>query len=617
MALIHTDPFAHYAAAQYTQVYTIGPSGAVLAIGAYGPVGRPGLRFSGDLAYSVERLGITTSGAVCLAQWDFRISSAPASTNILFGCLLGSTTHQCTIDLNSDRTLAVYRGSAGTKTQLGSNSTYVVPLDTHIHIGVKFTIANSGGSLLVHVWEDGDTAAQVVLNVTGVDSQEGATATWDGFTIGSGTTGNTDWANLVVMDGSGSHMNDLLGPVDVWALWANARTASALTDWTLSAGTDAAALTLDLTPDDDTTYLEESTQNQQMTVAVDPVPHPSRTIYGAQLYASVKKTSGAPTLKAIGYESATANLGATYTAAASYKYLCEPYSAMPSGTAFSTAAVFDALQWGLKLTTTSTTARVTQIVVALIQARGLGSRNLATGYGHTVSGYDNLAAGHSNSIEGAKSQAHGFGGAVIGERTVLFNLDGVSRTVTGDGKFEVYGEIGGDLAVAIANAVQLIEEQTPTGTSATFSSLGSYRHLRLIATGRGDTAATTIGVLLTFNGDGTAAYDRQYVQGTGATASATEALATNTQGVINFTAANATAGLAGSGEIMIYDYRSTTFEKMVTATGTTKVGTSSGNLVVRTTAFHWRNTAAITSLTVTASSGNFIAGTKFALYGIP
>jgi hypothetical protein len=468
MALVHCDPFAHYTSAQYTDIYTDGSFGASVAIGTHGPNGRPGLRFSGNLSYSIQRLGLTTSGAVCIMQGDLRISAAPASTNVILGPILGgSAALQCSVDINSDRTLSVHRGFGGTKTQLGSNSTYVLPLDTFVHIAAKFTIANSpNGSIVVHVWEDGDTAAQVVLSVTGVDTQDGATATWDGFDLGAGNASNTDWANFVVMDGSGSAANDFLGPADVWALWSNARETPALTDWSLSTGSDQAALVDDVTADDDTTYLEETTQNQQTTVAVDRIPYPTRAILGAQLYASVKLTSGSPSLRGIGYESATPNLGVTFAPTSAYTYLMGPYSAMPGGSAFSTAELFDALQWGLKLTTTTTGVRVTQIVVAVIQPRTNSKRNLATGYGHTIGGDDNLASGRENTVIGSNSQAHGTGATVVGDRSILINLDGVPRTLTGNGKFEVYGEIGGGFAGAIAGVGRLIGRQVITATGA-------------------------------------------------------------------------------------------------------------------------------------------------------
>jgi hypothetical protein len=55
------------------------------------------------------------------------------------------------------------------------------------------------------------------------------------------------------------------------------------------------------------------------------------------------------------------------------------------------------------------------------------SRNLLTGYKHTMIGSDSVI--------------HGVEGTLIGERSVLLNLDGVSRVVEEDGALIVYGDI--------------------------------------------------------------------------------------------------------------------------------------------------------------------------------
>lgn len=168
-----------------------------------------------------------------------------------------------------------------------------------------------------------------------------------------------------------------------------------------------------------------------------------------------------------------------------------------------------------------------------------------------------------------------------------------------------------------AAGLAFIEEQSPTGTAITFSNLGAYRHLKIIGNVRGDTAATAIAINLSFNGDTGTNYDRQIVQGVGATASATENLGINpNQGIMVVPAASATAGLSGYGEITIPDYRGTTFQKCAFSTTFNKTGTSTGLMTARVVAYAWRSTAAITSITLTCSAGNFAAGTKFTLYGM-
>jgi hypothetical protein len=142
----------------------------------------------------------------------------------------------------------------------------------------------------------------------------------------------------------------------------------------------------------------------------------------------------------LAYQEGAEELSTAQSPGASYAYVMQPYSLMPDGTAFTTAAAFDALQWGLKLTSNTTTVRLSQVVVAVIQSRASGRRNILGGYQHTVAGDDNLIAGQSNTVRGAASESHGVGGEVVGNRSVSFNLDGVPRTLTGDGKFWINGE---------------------------------------------------------------------------------------------------------------------------------------------------------------------------------
>jgi hypothetical protein len=73
-------------------------------------------------------------------------------------------------------------------------------------------------------------------------------------------------------------------------------------------------------------------------------------------------------------------------------------------------------------------------------------RNLVSGQGHTVVGHDNIVGGKNNTCVGTKNHVHGENGTVIGHRSALFNMDGTTRTLEGDDKFEVYGDIGGDFS---------------------------------------------------------------------------------------------------------------------------------------------------------------------------
>jgi hypothetical protein len=168
------------------------------------------------------------------------------------------------------------------------------------------------------------------------------------------------------------------------------------------------------------------------------------------------------------------------------------------------------------------------------------------------------------------------------------------------------------------SAWQFIEEQTPTGTgTVTFSALGTYTHLRVLYTARSTGAVTSTTVDLRFNGDTGANYDRQNITGAATTASAAESLGQTTMNQVGAVpGSSATASYAGSGEILIYNYRDTTFFKRVTSTFSFQTGTASGAISTRTMGGNWRSAAAITSLSLILNSGNWDTGSKFTLYGI-
>jgi hypothetical protein len=299
-------------------------------------------------------------------------------------------------------------------------------------------------------------------------------------------------------------------------------------------------------------------------------------------------------------------------------------------------AAFDDNGFTLNWTTVDATTR--QVLYLAIGTDTTSNRNLLTGSSHTVNGSDNLIAGGSNTVVGQYSEAHGQHMTVTGRRTVAYGLDGASHALTDDGILKVYGDFEAtgvvtvpfptnstDAAtkgyvdgVASGASFVKIEEQTPSGTGAvTFSSLGSYTHLKIVYSARGTQAATSTAIDITVNSDTGANYDRQRMSAANTTVSAAESLGqTNMNRMVVAAAANAPSGACGAGEITFYDYRGTTFHKAVIALDRWVTATASGGFNTETTAGNWRSTAAITSITLTLQSGNYVSGSKFSLYGI-
>lgn len=143
-----------------------------------------------------------------------------------------------------------------------------------------------------------------------------------------------------------------------------------------------------------------------------------------------------------------------------------------------------------------------------------------------------------------------------------------------------------------------------TASTFTFSSIPqTYTDLVLIITGKDTTALN--GFNIQFNGDTATNYSRILVGGNASAGVSSLVANDNAIG----------AGLAGTSTsaniINIFNYSSTTVRKSVLA----RCASVTSNLV-RLVGGAWRSTAAITSITITASTANYAAGTTFSLYGI-
>jgi hypothetical protein len=143
----------------------------------------------------------------------------------------------------------------------------------------------------------------------------------------------------------------------------------------------------------------------------------------------------------------------------------------------------------------------------------------------------------------------------------------------------------------------------------------AYQHAEIRWNGRSDNAVTSQTLKMTFNGDTGANYDFQVMQAAGATPASSENFGQVAALGGETTGASAGASTTGSGTIELFDYASTTFHKSFVAHYGFKIGTAAGNVFIRSVVGWWRNTAAITSVTLTPNAGNFAAGSRFTVYG--
>lgn len=172
----------------------------------------------------------------------------------------------------------------------------------------------------------------------------------------------------------------------------------------------------------------------------------------------------------------------------------------------------------------------------------------------------------------------------------------------------------------MANTFTLIASSTVGSGGAaniTFSSIaGTYTDLCVKISGRGDASGTSdAGIKLTFNGN-TSSYSHRYLIGTGSAASSgTNAYSVGTASIYAGTmdATTATSNTFSNTEIYIPNYTSSNY-KSVSIDSVDEDNTTLAYAVL--IAGLWSNTAAITSVALTPTTGNFVQYSTAYLYGV-
>jgi hypothetical protein len=155
-----------------------------------------------------------------------------------------------------------------------------------------------------------------------------------------------------------------------------------------------------------------------------------------------------------------------------------------------------------------------------------------------------------------------------------------------------------------------------TSSAVTFSAIPStYKHLELRMVTRSDYGSDQNYIRVRVNGDSSGNYSQHFLQGTG---SAVGSTGYGSQSYIyagNHSANTATTNSFGSSILHLADYASTAKYKTARIIAGHYSG-SSQNVYLLSGA--WQNTASVNALEITnlLGSANFVAGSRFSLYGI-
>jgi hypothetical protein len=199
--------------------------------------------------------------------------------------------------------------------------------------------------------------------------------------------------------------------------------------------------------------------------------------------------------------------------------------------------------------------------------------------------------------------------------------DTAARLAVGaDGAFlrALASESSGLVWQAGVRVVELFDSTLTVDTAAIDTGAGGFStaldHLLVFLQTRTTQVIIIGSVLLTLNNDATGTYDDQSVRGRDTTASAVDGQA-NSSITLATAGASCAAGVFGGMLLAIPNYAGTVAEKTVVCLGGfADEAATGGDAGIRVG--HWRNTAAITRLTFTGSSGDLLTGSRVTVYGI-
>lgn len=145
----------------------------------------------------------------------------------------------------------------------------------------------------------------------------------------------------------------------------------------------------------------------------------------------------------------------------------------------------------------------------------------------------------------------------------------------------------------------------------------TFAHLEIIVAARSDTAALNTLLQLRFNGDTGANYYDQIGNVSNVTFGGAEDLGQNIGTVATIPAATATANCFGIIRLSVADYTNVARFKAWEATHSARWGTTTGLHNAGMHGGDWAAIAAITRITLLPAAGNFAAGSRVTLLGVP
>lgn len=280
--------------------------------------------------YKTPPTTATTKAQGCSMQF----SAYPTADTAILQLTEGTTVH---VDarMTSTGTLKITRNG----TQLGSTSTYVVPLNQPVYIELKAFLNDSTGTAELRV-----NGVAVVGPLTSQDTRNGGTPIIDRLYI---LGGSVNLSTTIDVD-DWYEADDFMG--DMRIAYLNPTAEGTTIQLTPSTGTDNSALVDETAGDDgDSTYVEHATDNNKDTYVMSNLPSTAATVHAVKLLAySRKDDAGAKSIALIARHSGSEVDSADKALTTTYDWYEDVRTTKPGGGAWSGSDV-DGMEVGVKV----------------------------------------------------------------------------------------------------------------------------------------------------------------------------------------------------------------------------------------------------------------------------
>lgn len=269
-------------------------------------------------------------------------ASNGASDKLLRGWVRDGSTALFYLENNASGDLKAFN-QAGV--QIGSTSSGALADATWHWIEVKVVLGTNDTTGSVEVKVDDVTK----ITATSIDTYSSGTLAFIQW-LGSGGGWRMD--DVIIMDGTGSYMNNFLGETKIETLVPNGDGGN--TAWTASAGADYTCVDDALgVVNDDTDYIESSTASQKSDFVFSNLNNNPTAIHAVQVRARAKKTdAGARSFRAFVDSAGTVSNGTTMGLTTNYAWRRNGvYYRDPNGSIAWLGAAVDALKAGVEITT--------------------------------------------------------------------------------------------------------------------------------------------------------------------------------------------------------------------------------------------------------------------------